>query len=90
MPDNTELDILHHVERLTKDINDRMAGRSKSAFRRYPITFALLVLFGVVAGSEGSKGVLEEAGLIAHPWYLLIGGLILLIITGTVYHKLDK
>ncbi len=73
------LDILKHVENLSEQINLKMASNTKSIFRRYPLTFALLVLFGVVAVTEGIKGV-----------YLLFTGLLILIITGSVYKKLDK
>ena len=85
------LDILHHVEHLSEQINRVMASTTRSVFRRYPLTFTLLVLFGVVAVSEGARGVLESFEMFDnHPWYLLMVGLVILIITGTLYKKLDK
>ena len=85
------LDILHHMEDLTEQVNDMMVTTTKPAFRRYPLTFAILVLFGVVAVTEGAKGVLEEFSPFAnHPWYMLITGLFVLVITGTLYKKLNK
>ncbi len=85
------LNLLQHVENLSQQINEIMASRTKSVLRRYPLTFALLVLGGVVAVSEGLKGILNSLGLLNHsPWYLLIIGLIILTITGKLYKKLDK
>ncbi len=59
--------------------------------RRYPLSFALFALFGVVAVSEGVKGILETLGIFdGHPVYMLIVGLVILVITGSLYKKLDK
>lgn len=85
------LDILKHVEDLSNKVNVMVGLRTKSVLRRYPITFALIVLAGVVAVSEGLKGVVESFGIFeGHPWYLLFTGLIILVVTGTIYKKLDK
>ena len=85
------LDVLQHIEELSRQVNEIMDSRTKTVFRRYPLTFALLVLFGVVAVSEGLKGVLKEIGLLDYnPWYLLAVGLLILVITGKLYKKLDK
>jgi len=85
------LDILKHTEDISNDLNRLMSSRAKAVFRRYPITFGLLILLGVIALHEGIKGVLKEAGLLdINPWYLLIAGIAVLTITGTLYKKLDK
>lgn len=85
------LNILGHIEDLSRKVNEMMAYRTKSVFRRYPITFALLVLLGVLAVSEGLKGILKELGLLEYnPLYILIAGLIVLTFTGRLYKKLDK
>ena len=85
------LDILKHIEDISNDLNKLMSSRAKAVFRRYPITFGLLILLGVIALHEGIKGVLKEAGLLdINPWYLLIAGIAVLTITGTLYKKLDK
>lgn len=86
----SQLDILHKIETMTSDIDAMMHKRSRSAFRRYPLTFALLALFGVVAVGEGAKGLWEIAGFSNHPVYLFIIGIVILIITGSLYKKLDK
>ena len=39
------LDLLHHIEDLSDQINKTMEGTTKPALRRYPLTFAVLVVF---------------------------------------------
>lgn len=85
-----ELDVLRQVERLAETVNKEMNRRSRFALRRYPLTFTLLAVFGVVAVSEGVKGILEEIGFRNHPVYLLLIGLAILIVLGLVYKKLDS
>ncbi len=86
-----QLDILLQLERATAELNRLMSERSQSVLKRYPISFALLALLGVVMVSEGTKGILSTLGILAiRPWYLLGLGVILLAILGSVYKKLDK
>jgi len=85
------VDILKHLEDLSNKINTVMAERAKSVFLRYPVTFSLLILMGVIVLHEGLKGVLKKFGVLdIDPMYLLIAGLVILTITGTLYKKLDK
>lgn len=92
MPENNRdnLDLLLHIEKLTEQLNSRMAPHSQSAFKRYPITFALVALFGVVAVSEGIKSILEEIPMLQDsPVYMLLLGLLILVTLGLVYRKLE-
>jgi hypothetical protein len=85
------LDLLLHIERLTEELNDKMNARSKFVLRRYPLTFAIFILFGVVAVSEGVKGIIERVEFLnGHPWTMFLLGLIILLLVGSVYRKLDK
>lgn len=86
----SQLDLLNKIETLTSDIDSMMRKRSRSVFRRYPLTFGILALFGVVAVSEGAKGILDIAGLGNHPTYMFFPGLVILIVTGFLYKNLDK
>lgn len=86
-----QLDLLLHLEKLTEELNRRMNSRSQAVLRRYPLTFTLVALFGIVAVSEGVKGILEKINFFQNnPSYLFIAGLLTLIILGSVYKKLDK
>ena len=85
------LDVLEHVENLSNQVNQMMSSRAKNVFRRYPVTFGLLIVFGAIAVHEGLKGLMEDFGLLdVSPWYLVIAGLAILMITGTLYKKLEK
>ena len=85
------LDILKHIENLSSQINQMMYLRAKAVLGRYPITFGLLILFGVTALHEGLKELMKDFGLLdINPWYLIIVGLAILTITGTLYKKLEK
>jgi len=85
------VNILKHLEDLSNQINKAMEPRAKNIFRRYPITFGILILVGVTALHEGLKGILKDLGLLdVDPWYLLIIGLGLLLVTGRIYKKLEK
>lgn len=85
------VDVLKHIENLSNKINELMKPKAHSILRRYPITFGILILFGVIALHEGLKGILEKYGLLEmNPWSLLIIGILILIVTGTIYKKLDK
>jgi len=85
------LDILRHIEVLSDKVNNIMALGTKSVFKRYPLTFTILILVGVVAVSEGVKHILLNMTFFGnHPWRLLFAGLVILIATGTLYKKLDK
>ncbi|MDO8471156.1 MAG: hypothetical protein Q7S49_00905 [bacterium] len=86
-----QLDLLRHVEILTEEVNKMLGQMGKSVFRRYPLTFAILILFGVIAVSEGMKGILKSMGILdSNPWYLFLIGLVLLTFTGSLYKKLNK
>ncbi len=67
-----------------------MNARSQFALKRYPLTVAVVALFGVVAVSEGIKGILESSGFLHNPVHLLLVGLVILLILGSVYKKLEK
>ena len=70
------MDILKHLENLSNAINRWMAPHAQGILRRYPVTFGVLILFGVTALHEGLKGVMKELGLLdISPWYLIIAGL---------------
>jgi hypothetical protein len=89
--DKEQIDLLKKVEELTSKINRLFSEKGKSVFSRYPLTFALLVVFGVSMVSEGIKDLLQKIDFLQNqPFMMLLLGMIVLIITGTLYKKLDK
>ena len=86
-----EEDTLERLEMIARKMNDTLGTHTRSVFGRYPILFSLLVVFGFVAVSEGVKGIIETVPLFYnHPWYMLIAGLVVLIVTGSLYKKLEE
>ena len=87
----SSLDVLRHIERLTGDVNEIADRIGKPVFKRYPVTFAMLVLFGVITVSEGAKEILRSTGILdGNPWITLVIGLAVLIVTGRLYKRLNK
>ena len=84
-----QFDLLRHIERLTEEINRQMAARNRSVIKRYPLSFALVALVGIVAVSEGIKGMLEGVEYFSmHPSALFLVGLLILVVLGAVYQKI--
>ena len=67
------------------------AGKGReAAFNRFPLGFALLGTFGVVAIFYGFEGLIDRIDILANnPWILLATGLAILAATGTLYKKLQ-
>lgn len=86
-----ELDILKKIEDVTIRMNQLFSDRGRNVFSRYPLTFALLIVFGVTMITEGTKGLLSEVIFFQNnPLIMFVIGLFILIITGTLYKRLGK
>ena len=86
-----EIDLLRKVEELTSRLNQLFGEKGRNVFVRYPMTFALLIVFGVVMVTEGLKQlILEIPFLKGNPFTMLLAGLLVLVITGTLYKNLNK
>jgi len=89
--DKYQIDLLKKVEDLTRELNRLFSEKGKSVFSRYPLTFALLVIVGATMVSQGIKDLLLEVPFFKdQPLSMLLIGMIVLIITGTLYKKLNK
>lgn len=86
-----EIDLLKKIEDLTAKLNQVFGEKGKYVFIRYPLTFALLIIFGATMVSQAVKELLLEIPLFKNsPIAMLLIGLLVLIITGTLYKKLKK
>lgn len=89
--DKDKIDLLKRAEDLTVEMNKFFHKKGKSVFARYPVMFALLVIFGATLMSQGIKEIILKVSFFKeHPIIMLIAGLLILVITGTLYKKLDK
>ena len=84
-------DPIEHIEKILKEINDNTGRKTRSSFKKYPITFALLITFSLVSILHGFELFFDKVPFIHnHPWILILVGLFLLIVTGSVYKSLEK
>jgi len=68
---------------------DKVVEKRVSAEHRFPFLVALLAGFGLVSTFYGFEKIIDEIDLLAsNPWILLVTGLSLLALTGTIYTKL--
>jgi hypothetical protein len=59
------------------------------AAKKFPLGFALIATFGLVATLQGFQKLIERIPLLAHnPWISLAVGVSTLIASGAVYRKL--
>ena len=62
----------------------------QSVFRRFPTTFTLLVTFGVAATFFGIERIIAEMSWLNERPYVIFGiGILILILTGRLYKKLN-
>lgn len=79
----------HFMSKTTATVDTYIAPVRTSAVKRYPVLFSLLVTFGVAMTFLGfEKIVAQVAFLENNPILLLIIGISILALTGTLYKKL--
>jgi hypothetical protein len=58
--------------------------------RKFPLGFGLAASFGLVATFYGFEGLINRIDLLNNnPWMVLVVGVVILVITGTAYRKLN-
>lgn len=71
-------------------IKERLGRERQRVFERFPLLFTLLGSFGLVATFYGFEGVIDKIDVFRDNPYLLLGtGIIVLIITGSLYKRLQ-
>lgn len=87
--DGTTSKISHTITETERKIEETVAPVRKSVLKRFPIVFILLVTFGFTATITGIEQLLLQINFLQNnPFVVLIIGLVLLVITGTLYKKL--
>ena len=61
----------------------------QAVFARFPLLFTLLAAFGLVATFYGFERIIDTTFLADSPWLLLGTGILTLVLTGTLYKKLQ-
>jgi len=90
---NEELHKISTTEKLyseTRTIRQMLDRRRKAAFSRFPLLFTLLGSFGLVATFYGFERLIDQVPLfVENPVILLATGVGVLVVTGTIYKKLQ-
>lgn len=73
-----------------KAVAQKIGQEREKLSSKFPLPFALLGAFGLVATFYGFEGIINRIDfLINNPIILLITGIVALVITGKLYQKLD-
>lgn len=84
-------DPLEHLERSARDMDTYMSRHHRTVFGRYPLLFSLLGSFGVAAIIYGFEQTLDDVPFLHdHPLLPLLIGVAVLIITGSLYKRVEK
>lgn len=73
-----------------KILSTKLAQGKQAVFARFPLIFTLLGSFGLVATFYGFERLIDKVALFSeNPVALLLTGIAILILTGTLYKKLQ-
>lgn len=84
-------DPLHHIESLVRKTHDTLGATTQPVLKRYPLLFSFLVILAVASIFQGFEFVVRDISLFNnHPWILIVGGVVILTFTGSLYKWLDR
>lgn len=72
-----------------REIAHKIGEKRQAVFSRFPLLFTLLGAFGLVATFYGFERLIDATFLADSPWLLLGTGILTLVLTGTLYKKLQ-
>ena len=83
-------DPIHKAENIAREIHDEAGKYTQPVLRRYPLLFSFLLVFSLTAILHGFEMWSDQVGLFEnHPSYLILIGVVVLFLTGTLYKALD-
>lgn len=78
------------MAKTTSTVDSYIAPVRTSVLKRYPVLFSLLVTFGVAMTFLGFEQIVSQVAFLErNPIVLLIVGISILAVTGTLYKKLN-
>ncbi len=78
------------VENVVETTDQVIVPLRRSAFRRFPTMFTLLVTFGVGATFFGIERIITVTPWLSErPWFIFASGIFILAVTGSLHKKLD-
>jgi hypothetical protein len=83
-------EVPHKLKEAPEPVVSKLVQKRESVFSRFPLLFTLLGTFGVVATFYGFEHLIDKFSFFSNnPFVLLATGIITLVVTGTLYKKLD-
>ena len=80
---------LVHLSNAEQLLVEKLVEKRVKAETKFPLAATLLASFGLVSTFYGFEKVIDSIDVFAkNPWILLITGITILIITGSIYRKL--
>lgn len=68
----------------------KLAEQRDLTAQKFPLGFGLAASFGLVATFYGFEGLINKVEILNNnPWMVLVVGVVILVITGTAYRKLN-
>lgn len=78
------------ITNLEKKMVERANARRQSLAERFPLVFGMAATFGFVSVLYGFEKLIDRVALFENnPWILLGVGVVVLLVTGRLYKKLD-
>lgn len=82
-------EVSHKIVEAPKPVVEKLFNPRKNAFDRFPLLFTLLAGFGLVATFYGFERLIDKINILSrNPFILLATGVLILVLTGTLYKKL--
>lgn len=81
---------MQKLEKMGGSVTGNLKQARDSAFTRFPILFVLISSYGLVATVYGFEKVIDGIDFFErHPLMILVSGILTLILTGSLYKKLN-
>jgi hypothetical protein len=78
------------LESLTHKLHDKLDNYRQTAFHKFPFLFVALSTFGLTATIYGAEKIIDKSVFFSDkPEILLCSGVAVLLLTGTLYKKLN-
>lgn len=84
-------DPIHSVEKIVKEVHDTTSKYTEPVLSRYPLLFAFLVIFSASMIMKGFERIIDRIPFLQqNPILLLLTGILMLTLTGSLYKWLNK
>ena len=84
-------DPIQGVEKIVREVHDTTSKYTEPVLSRYPLLFAFLIIFSASMIMKGFERIIDQIPFLQEkPALLLLTGILLLTLTGSLYRWLNK